>query len=176
MNIGEKVNISTDGKEISTITGYKFLRALITNDGYTKDEIKKRISLLYGSKCWMLRKADKRKLWMWIRVLRIPQTVIRTNASLTNQIKPKNSLKTLATICKPKYFRHLIRMLDFLEKDLVLGLTDGSSRGIQGTRWSEEIQGILKMNWHDILAATQNRAQCKHLIYKVMENRKHQQE
>jgi len=133
-------------------------------------------AVLYGSKCWMLRKADKRKLWMWIRVLRIPQTVIRTNASLTNQIKPKNSLKTLATICKPKYFRHLIRMLDFLEKDLVLGLTDGSSRGIQGTRWSEEIQGILKMNWHDILAATQNRAQCKHLIYKVMENRKHRQE
>jgi len=42
MNNGEKVNISTDGKEISTITGYKSLGALITNDGYTKDEIKKR--------------------------------------------------------------------------------------------------------------------------------------
>jgi len=45
MNTGEQVNIFKDGKEISTITGYKFLRVLITNDGYTKDEIKKRISL-----------------------------------------------------------------------------------------------------------------------------------
>jgi hypothetical protein len=45
MNTGEQVNIFTDDKEISIITGYKFLGALITNDGYTKDEIKKRIGL-----------------------------------------------------------------------------------------------------------------------------------
>ena len=45
MNTGEQVNIFTDGKEIITITGYKFLGAFTTNDGYTKDEIKKRISL-----------------------------------------------------------------------------------------------------------------------------------
>jgi predicted Mrr-cat superfamily restriction endonuclease len=45
MNTGEQVNIFIDGKEISTITGYKFLRALITNYGYTKDEIKKIIRL-----------------------------------------------------------------------------------------------------------------------------------
>ena len=40
MSTREKVNIFIDGKEISTTTGYKFLRALVTNDGYTKDEIK----------------------------------------------------------------------------------------------------------------------------------------
>jgi len=60
--------------------------------------------VLYGCKSWVIRKADKRKLWMWRRMLRIPRTVIRTNASLTYQIKPKHSMKTLATICKPKYF------------------------------------------------------------------------
>jgi hypothetical protein len=82
-------------------------------------------AVLYECKSWMLRKADKRKLWMWRRVLRIPQTVTRTHTSLTNQIKPKNSLKTLATICKPKYFRHLICMSDSMENGLMLGLTDG---------------------------------------------------
>jgi hypothetical protein len=126
-------------------------------------------AVLYGCKSWMLRKADKRKLWMWRRVLRIPRTVTRTNALLTNKIKLKNSLKTLAPMCKPKYFRHLICMSDSMEKDLMLGMTDGSKRGIQCTRWSEEKQGTLKMNWHDILAATQNRAQCKHLIHKAMD-------
>lgn len=60
--------------------------------------------VLYGCKSWMITKADKRKLWVWRKVLRIPRTVIRTNASLTYQIKPKHYLKTLAVICKPKYF------------------------------------------------------------------------
>jgi hypothetical protein len=45
MSIGEQVNIFVYGKEISTITHYKFLAALIINDGYIKDEIKRRISL-----------------------------------------------------------------------------------------------------------------------------------
>jgi hypothetical protein len=63
-----------------------------------------------------------------------------------------------------------------MEKDLMLGPTDGSRRGIQCTRRSEEIRGTLKMNWHDILAASQNREQWKHLIYKAVENRKHQQQ
>jgi len=50
MNTGEQVNIFTDGKETSTITGYKFLWALITNDGYIKEGIKNRISL--GKEQW----------------------------------------------------------------------------------------------------------------------------
>jgi hypothetical protein len=50
MNIGEQVNIFMNGKEISKITSYKFLVALITNNGYTKGGIKKRISL--GKEQW----------------------------------------------------------------------------------------------------------------------------
>ena len=34
-----------DGEEIRTVTSYKFLGALITNDGYIHDEIKRRITL-----------------------------------------------------------------------------------------------------------------------------------
>lgn len=49
-------------------------------------------------------------------------------------------------------------MSDSMEKYLMLELTDGNRRGIQCARWSEETQGTLKMNWHEILAATQNRA------------------
>jgi len=124
--------------------------------------------VLYGCKNWVIRKADKRKLWMWRRVLRIPRPVIRTNASLTYQTKPKHSLKTLATIRKPKYIWHLICMSDSMEKDMMLGMTDGSRRGVLCTRWSEKIQWTLKMNWHDILAATQNKSQCKYLIYKAV--------
>jgi len=38
--------------------------------------------------------------------LMIPWRVRRTNASVTNQIMPKHSLETLATISKLKYFGH----------------------------------------------------------------------
>ena len=38
--------------------------------------------------------------------LLIPWTVIRMNASVTNQIMPKHSLETLATISNLKYFGH----------------------------------------------------------------------
>ena len=37
----EKVNIFSDRKHISTVTNYKFLVVLITNDSYTNEETKK---------------------------------------------------------------------------------------------------------------------------------------
>jgi hypothetical protein len=59
-------------------------------------------------------KADKRKLdafelWTWRRLLRIPWTARRTNASVIKQIKPRISLDTLAVIGKLKYFGHIMR-------------------------------------------------------------------
>jgi hypothetical protein len=45
MSIGEQGNILVDGEEIRTVKSYKFLVALITNDGYIHDEIKRRITL-----------------------------------------------------------------------------------------------------------------------------------
>jgi hypothetical protein len=84
-------------------------------------------------------KADKSKLyafelWTSRRQLRIPWTA-RTNASVIKQIKPRHSLETLAVIGKLKYFGHVMRTSDSLEKDLMIGLTDGSRRrGRQRTK------------------------------------------
>jgi hypothetical protein len=62
------------------------------------------------------------------------------NASMMNQIKPKHSLGTLATISKLKYIRQIMCRSDSMEKVLMLGLTDGSGRkGRQCIRWSEEM-------------------------------------
>jgi hypothetical protein len=41
MSIREQGNISVEGEEIRTVTSYKFLGALITNDGHIHDEIKR---------------------------------------------------------------------------------------------------------------------------------------
>ena len=45
MSTVEKVNIFSDGEDISTVTNCKFLVVLITNDSYTNEETKKIISL-----------------------------------------------------------------------------------------------------------------------------------
>jgi len=45
MSTVKKVNIFSDGEDISTVTNCKFLVVLITNDSYSSEETKKRISL-----------------------------------------------------------------------------------------------------------------------------------
>jgi DNA-binding MarR family transcriptional regulator len=45
MSTVENVNIFSDGEDSSTVTNYKFLVIFITNDSYTNEETKKRISL-----------------------------------------------------------------------------------------------------------------------------------
>lgn len=51
-----------------------------------------------------------------------------TNASVTKQITPKQSLETLATISKWKYFGHIIHKSDSIEKYLMLGVTNSSGK------------------------------------------------
>ena len=45
MNTEVKINICSDVEAIRTVTNYKFLVVLITNDSYTSEETKKRICL-----------------------------------------------------------------------------------------------------------------------------------
>jgi hypothetical protein len=94
------------------------------------------------------------------------------NASVITQIKASHALETLAVTGKLKYFRHLTRTSGSLETDLMLGLTDTHRRpGRQWTRWTDEIQRTLTVNWHNIINATQDRRQWRDL-YKAVEDRK----
>jgi hypothetical protein len=135
-------------------------------------------AVLYGCERWTLMKADKRRLdafelWTWRRLLRIPWTARRMNASVNKQIKPRHSLESLAVIGKLKYFGHIMLTSDSLEKDLMLELADSSRRrGRQRAEWTDEIQKTMMMNWHDTINATQNRTRWRDLIYKAVENRK----
>jgi len=84
----------------------------------------------------------------------------RANASVIGQAKPKHCLGSSAVISKLKYVGLITCTSDYVEKGLMSGLTDGSRRiGRHRTRWTDEIQGTLTMNWHGILTATQNGTQ-----------------
>ena len=77
--------------------------------------------VMYGCKSWTVKKAECRRidafeLWCWRRLLRVPQTVRRSNQSILKEISPGCSLERLMLKLKLQYFGHLLRRVDSLEK------------------------------------------------------------
>ena len=60
--------------------------------------------------------------------MRVPWTAKRSNQSTLKEINPKYALKGLMLKMKLKYFGHLMRRIDSLEKTLMLGKIDSSRR------------------------------------------------
>ena len=75
---------------------------------------------------WTVKKAechriDAFELWCWRRLLRVPWTARRSNQSTLKEISPGCSLEGLMLQLNLKYFGHLMRRVDSLEKTLMLG-------------------------------------------------------
>ena len=88
--------------------------------------------VMYGCESWTVKKAecqriDAFELWCWRRLLRVPWTARRSNQSILKEISPGVSLEGLMLKLKLRYFGHLMRKVDSLEKTLML-------RGIGGRR------------------------------------------
>ena len=60
--------------------------------------------------------------------MRIPWTVRRSNQSILKEINPEYSLKELTLKLKFRYFDHLMRRADSLEKTLMLEKIEGRRR------------------------------------------------
>ncbi|KAF7251640.1 Calmin [Varanus komodoensis] len=88
---------------------------------------------VYGCESWTIRKAQCRRieafeLWCWRRLLRVPWTARRSNQSVLEEMNPDCSLEGQILKMKLKYFGHLMRRKDSLEKSLMLGTIDGKRR------------------------------------------------
>ena len=89
--------------------------------------------VMYGCECWTVRKAEHRnidafELWCWRRLLRVPWTARGSNQSKLKKISPGCSLEGLMLRLKLQYFGHLMRIVDSLEKTLMLGGIEGRRR------------------------------------------------
>ena len=79
--------------------------------------------------------------------MRVPWTARRSNQSILKEISPGCSLEGLMLKLKCRYFGHLIRRADLLEKTLMLGKTEGRKRrGRQRMRWLDGITDSMDMN------------------------------
>ena len=107
--------------------------------------------VMYGCESRTVKKAECRKieafeLWCWRRLLRVPWTARRSNQSILKEISPGCSLERM--MLKLKYFGHLMRRADSLEKTLMLEKIEGRRRrGQQRIRYLDSITDSIGMNW-----------------------------
>ena len=72
--------------------------------------------------------------------MRVPWTARRSNQSILKEISPGCSLEGMMLNLKLRYFGHLMRRVDSLEKTLMLGGIGGRrKRGQQRMRWLDGI-------------------------------------
>ena len=108
--------------------------------------------VMYGCESFTIKKAEHQRndafeLWCWRRLLRVPWTARRSNQSNLKEIIPECSLEGLMLKLKLKYFGHLMRRSDLLEKTLMLDkIEDRRRRGWQMMRWLDGITDSMDMN------------------------------
>ena len=79
--------------------------------------------------------------------MRVPWAARRPNQSILKEIIPDYSLEGLMLMLKLRYFGHLMRRADSLEKILMLGKIEGGRRsGRQRMRWLEGITDSMDMS------------------------------
>ena len=107
--------------------------------------------VMYGCESWTIKKAEHQKidafeLWCWRKLLRVPWTARRSNQSILKEISPVCSLEGVMLKLKLRYFGHLMRRVDSLEKTLMLGRIGGRRRsGQQRMRWLDGITDLMDM-------------------------------
>ena len=84
--------------------------------------------VMCGCESWTIKKAEHRRsdafeLWCCRRHFRVPWTARRSNQSILKEISPEYSFEGL--MLKFRYFSHLMRRTDLLEKTLMLGRSPG---------------------------------------------------
>ena len=110
----------------------------------------------YGCKSWTVKKAEHRRidvfeLWCWRRFLSVPWTARRSKLSILKEISPGCSLEGMMLKLKLRYFGHLMRRADSLEKTLMLGGIGGRrKRGRQRIRWLDGIINSMDVSLSEL--------------------------
>ena len=102
--------------------------------------------VMYGCESWPMKKAECQRinaseLGTWRRLLRAPWSTRRSNQSILMQIIPEYSLERL--MLKLQYFGHLMQRTDSLEKNLMMGKTEGRRR--RGRQRMSRLDGITDL-------------------------------
>ena len=86
--------------------------------------------VMYEYESWTIKKVEHRtidtfKLRRWNRLLRVPWTARRSNQSILKEVDPDYSLEGLMLKLEFQHFGHLMQRANSLEKNLIMGKTEG---------------------------------------------------
>ena len=107
--------------------------------------------VMYRCESWTIKKAEHQRvdafeLWCWIRLLRVPWTIRRSNQSFLKEFSPEYSLEGLMLKLKLQYSGHLMWRTDSFEKTLMLERLKAGGEG-DDRRWDDWMAPSTQWTW-----------------------------